>query len=485
MPADVPTPGSQPRRLAIGIDVGTSSVKATVITSDGETRSYQSTPYGSTSSVADGVEQNPDDWWAAVVEVLDALLADFADIGPATTVIGLTGQMHTSVLIDSGGRVIRPAMLWSDKRAVAECAALTLEVPEIAEIIGNSVMPAFTVAHLAWVRKHEPDAYARIARVLVPKDEIRRRLGAGVATEPSDASGTGILNFTTDEWSTRILDAIGLSVSVMPMIIASHATSGVVTVHAGGPAQHFDRLLGVPIVGGAGDQAAQAVALGIDSPGHVGISIGTSGVAFVALDEPRLGAFRHAFPNQWLSLDSTHAAGLALSWLSRLTGVPVPQLAEQPAEAETAPIFLPYLQGHRDQAGAPGSLVGLEANHQAGDIAYAVMEGVAYELVRLAETVGIDALPPGPVHLGGGGGRSTRWRQLLANALGRPVLFSDRDSSFGAAALGAQSAGWYGRFEANDSLSSIEALPDASLSHLTSTRRSRFNQSAEALAALA
>jgi xylulokinase len=461
------------RRIAIGLDVGTSSVKATAITSTGESFVHQSSPYESSTPRNGWVEQDPADWWAAIGEALSSLILDLPDAGPENTTIGLTGQMHSSVLLDSHDELVRPVILWADKRAIDECAWLTETVPEIEAIVGNPIMPAFSIAHLAWLKTHEPESFARISRVLVPKDEIRRRLGAGVFTEPSDASGTGILDTRTDTWSLSILNALGLHPSIMPPVIASHAVSGVVRELPPGSAE-LNRLLGVPVVGGAGDQAAQAVALGVTAAGQLGISIGTSGVAFQTLDTPRVRSFRHAYDARWLALDSTHAAGLALAWFARIGQTSVSHLAEAPVSAADAPVFLPYLQGHRDQIGAPGALVDLDVRHGAADIGYAVMEGVVFELVRLAESISGGEVPPGPVHVGGGGGRSARWRGLLANALDRSVIFSDRDSSFGAAAIAAESAGWIVEFHANDDVKPAQSHPDLSLRASIAQRHSRF-----------
>jgi len=434
-------------RFAIGIDVGTSSVKGTLIADDGSTDTRRSQPYPTSSPTPKATEQNPDDWWRAVGDVLEQLVADHPQIGARTTTVGLTGQMHTSVLRDAGGDLIRPAILWSDQRGTRQCEDITRRVPDIAAITGNPLLPAFTLVHLSWLAQHEPGAFTAIASVAAPKDDIRRRLGAGTVTEPSDASGTSLLDFRTDAWSPRIAAAIGLPLGVLPPVRPSHEVTGVITR---APTTTLDQLLGIEVVSGAGDQAAQAVALEVTSAGRLGFSLGTSGVAFQSLDQPRQGSFRHAYPHRWLALDSTHAAGLALSWWSGMTGRPVQELALGSNNPEAAPIFLPFLQGHRSAAGPPGALIGLDIRHTSADIGYAVMEGVTFEMVRLAESVGDGDVADGQVHLGGGGGASPRWRQLLADALQRTVVYTDRDSSFGAALLAAESAGWAERFRAAD-----------------------------------
>jgi len=474
---------SRSRRIAIGLDVGTSSVKATAVTDEGDIVGVTSTPYPTAIPFDGAAEQNPDHWWAAVGEVLDGIAAKLPDLEADRTVIGLTGQMHTSVLLGEYDEVLRPAILWSDKRSARECAELVQAVPDYAAITGNPPMTAFTVAHLMWVRRHEPEVAGRVRAVLNPKDEIRRRLGAGSFTEPSDASATGLFDTRTGEWSGTVGSPAGVDVKVLPAIAASHDATGVVRSLPGGIAAEnsaLGRLRGARVFGGAGDQAAQAIALGVTSPGTLGLSLGTSGVAFGSVSEPQNGAFRHAYPDTWLALDSMHAAGLSVAWLARLLGVPVPELSADVAPEE-CPLFLPYLQGHRGGSGAPGSFVGLDAHHLAPHLAYAVMEGVAFELARLGE--GIGALDPAmPVRLGGGGGRNPLWRKIIASAFGRNVFYNDRDSSFGAAVVAAEGDGWWTGSASDDTASGVVTDPDPSMVVAMVDRRQRFESISRALA---
>lgn len=469
-------------RVALGIDVGTSSVKVTAITESGRVRTASSAPYSTAMPFDGAAEQNPDDWWSAMVPATSGLLGDLIDngarISPETTIIGLTGQMHTSVLLGTTGEVVHPAMLWADKRAVAECRELMERVPSFADITGNVPMPAFTIAHLMWLRRHRPEAAAKLALVLNPKDEIRRRLGAGATTEPADASGTGLFDIRSDTWSQTVMDAIQLDPGVLPSVAPSHAVSGTVRGDAGSPPL-LELLAGVPVTGGGGDQATQAVALGVTRPGQVGLSLGTSGVVFAALAQPQPGCFRHSYEGLWLALDSTHAAGLSLAWLASVTGTEVPVLTSSQAGPDDSPLFLPYLQGHRDSLsdgrGVPGAFVGLQAHHTREHLAYAVMEGVAFELARLAESLGVKG--GDELRLGGGGGRSERWRGLIASAFGRPVSFADRDSSFGAAVIAAESAGWADEFAAANSAEAVVTQPTLELDE----RRTRFEDARTSL----
>lgn len=428
-------------RGALGIDIGTSSVKATLIFQDGTSRSSRSGAYPTDRPHEGWAEQDPERWWTAVGEAVAPL---GAAIDGADVTIGLTGQMHTSVLTDSSGAVVRPAILWSDQRSAQQAAELMLRHPEVAEISGNTLIPAFTLSHLLWLREHEPAVLNRAHTIAVPKDHLRARLGAGCATEPSDASAMALLDYRTDHWSAELLRHAHMRESQLPPVVASHAFTGTVTT----PPPGAEALRGSRVVGGAGDQAAQAVALGVTVAGSVGVSLGTSGVAFSALQKPAAQSFRHAFPNTWLALDSMHAAGLALTWWSRITGVAVPKLSAGAVERTHPPLFLPHLQGHRGMHGAPGAFIGLDSGQDAFDLARGIMEGVAAELVALVGSVGGSDAPM--VHLGGGGGRSPVWRQILADALDRPVSFSDRDSSLGAALIAAEAAGWADEFHAAD-----------------------------------
>lgn len=434
--------GTKPRRYALGLDIGTSAVKASLLADDGVTDTATSPGYPTANPQSGHAEQDPDDWWRAVGDVLAELLGRHSEVDATTTTIGLTGQMHTSVMRDEVGALVRPAILWSDRRAVAECEALSAAHPRWAEVTGNSLIPAFTAAHLAWVRAHEPELFARVRTVSVAKDEIRSRLGAGWATEPTDASAMCLMDTRTDQWSADLLGAVGITSDALPPIVPSGSVTGMVHDVPGPMANR--RLLGAQVVGGAGDQFALAIALGVVEGDSLGLSLGTSGAAVQSLTAPRLGAFRHAYPDRWLALDSTHAAGLALAWWSAIVPTsfgevdPVDHLTTHPA-----PTFLPYLQGQRSGRGAPGTLTDLHVSHGPADLAYAVLEGVAQEMVRLARSVSGSSLGPGAVGIGGRAGLIPGLRALIAAGLDRPVRFSDRGSAFGAAVLAAQGAGWF------------------------------------------
>lgn len=427
-------------RFAVGLDVGTSAVKGAVLTSDGDYYSYASAGYPLSSPSPAWAEQDPDDWWVAVGEVLSLILDAHPSMVGANTVIGLTGQMHTTVIRDASGDLLRPAILWSDARSARAVESLRATVDGWESRTGYAPIPAFTSAHLRWIGDNEPETFARIATVAVPKDDIRHRLGAGWATEPSDASAMNLMDTRTDRWAPELLSAVGIRHTALPEIVESSQFTGVVRSLPDGV--DGARLLGAHVIAGAGDQAAQAYALGAVGYGEVAISVGTSGAAMQAISAPRPGAFRHCVPATWLALDSTHAAGLALAWWADVAGIPVESSVSPSAPADELPLFLPYLQGGRGHDGVPGTLTDLRASHSSTDIMHAVAEGVGIELVRLVREATGGAVPEAPIGVGGRAGKNATIRSVLAAGLGRPVRYADRGPAQGVALLAARSAGW-------------------------------------------
>lgn len=424
---------------SIGIDVGSSSVKATILTKDGTALDVRSAAYSTSHPHPGWAEQDPDDWWEAVGEVLGDLLSQVPEAHAGNTVLGLTGQMHTSVLRGADGSLLRPAIMWSDQRASAEVEELNARRPDLPGITGNDLVPAFTLAHLLWLYRHEPDLLRRAARVCVPKDDIRARLGAGWATDPSDASATAMLDTRAGTWDPSLVAETGLTVGVLPPVVPSSEVTGRISELPPGPAS-LERLLGMAVVTGAGDQEALAYALGATAPGDLVMALGTSGAAMQPSPVPYPGAFRHVPAETWLVLDSNHSAGLAVDWWSEVTGAPIQRLLDEATGIRAegiaqGPVFLPYLQGHRTAQGAPGSLIGLHISHRRPDITLAVLAGIALEMRRLAENVNGGTVPPGAVTIGGGLSRSPVFRKILASTLNREVKSSQRDGCHGAAMI--------------------------------------------------
>jgi xylulokinase len=365
--------------------------------------------------------------------------------------IGLSGQMHGAVLLDAGERVLRPAILWDDGRAAAECAELEAGV-DVRGLTGNAAMPGFTAPKLLWLRKHEPRVRDAVRRVLLPKDWLRLRLTGDAVSDCSDASGTLWLDVAARRWSAPMLAACGLDEGHMPRLVEGSAPSGALRDDV---ARAWGLRPGILVAGGGGDNAASAVGVGAVRAGEGFVSLGTSGVVFAVGDRfrsaPERGvhAFAHALPGRWHQMSVMLSAAGALSWATRLLRVgseaELVQAAAglSPAQRARAPIFLPYLSGERTPHNDPhatGVFVGLRHEHDAAAIGHAVLEGVAFGLRDGLDAMrGVDA-DESPLAVVGGGGRSDDWAAMLATVLGRVLLRGDDAGS--AAALGAARLGW-------------------------------------------
>jgi xylulokinase len=481
----------------LGVDLGTSELKALLLDDAHRVVGTAAEPLAIRRERPLWSEQHPDDWWAA----LDRVLRRLRDAHPAAMAavrgLGPAGQMHGAVLLGSDDRVLRPAILWNDGRSSAECEALARAVPALEAIAGNRAMAGFTAPKLLWVRAHEPEIYAATAKVLLPKDWLRLRLSGEYATDASDASGTLWLDVARRRWSEALLDACGLTVDQLPRVVEGSEVAGRLR---GALAERWGLRAGVPIAGGAGDNAASAVGIGAVGPGEGFVSLGTSGVVFLADDTHRANApaavhaFCHALPGRWHRMSVMLSATSALRWARTLLG-----LADEAALLEAAgsldrgrraraPLFLPYLAGERTphaDADATGVLFGLEHAHGAAAVAYAVVEGVTFGLLD-----GWQALAPAPgsvasLALVGGGARGTLMGQMLASALGVPLQLEFASATAGA--LGAARLAWLadgGRFadvcQAGAAVRTLE--PDASEAQLLHARHARFRALYPALA---
>lgn len=438
-------PQNQPMPKLLGIDVGTSGCKALLIDETGRVLAQGAAEYPLSVPRPLWAEQDPADWWAGVQVCL-------AQIGePAPDAIGLTGQMHGAVFLDAQDQVIRPAILWCDQRTAEECAWIDAAYGKerVRETTGNPPLTGFQAPKVLWLRNHEPDAFARVRSVLLPKDYIRLLLTGVKATEVSDASGTGVFDVHERTWATEMIHRLGLDPRWFPPASESHVTTSATTGGGGLRA-------GVPVVGGGGDQAAGAVGTGAVEPGIVSVSLGTSGVVFTALDAPNYDpdgtahTFCHA-NGAWHAMGVMLSCGGALRWL-RDTMYPGENYDRVNAEAEAAPpgcdglTFLPYLTGERtphNDPSARGSWSGLTLGHGRGHLARAVFEGATFGLLdgmaRL-EALGATA---GEIRLTGGGAKSAFWRQMIADAFGRTCLTleSDEGPAYGAAILAGVGAG--------------------------------------------
>jgi xylulokinase len=437
--------------MYLGLDLGTSALKALLLAPNHRVLALTerglavSTPHPLWS------EQDPLDWETALVAALDELAARAPEAMRAVRGIGLTGQMHGAVALDAAHRPLRRAILWNDGRSFAECAALDEACPQAPALTGNRAMPGFTAPKLLWMARHEPDLFARIALVLLPKDYLRLRLTGAAISDMSDASGTFWLDVAHRDWSDELLAASGMKRAQMPALAEGNAIAGRLRPEW---AARWGMGADVLLAGGAGDNAASAVGMGIVRPGQGFLSLGTSGVIFRATggfapNAPAcIHAFCHALPGRWHQMSVMLSAAASLRWVTHLTGRAneAALLAEikvlRPDEREAAPLFLPYLSGERtphNSATARGAFLGLSPSHGPAALGYAVLEGVAFGLrdglLALGGGAGAEELL-----LVGGGSRSALWNQMLADRLGVTLHLAEGGAAAGA--LGAARLAW-------------------------------------------
>jgi xylulokinase len=443
----------------IGIDTSTTATKAVVVDATGVVVGEGVEEYGYEIPRPGWSEQDPARWWDATVGAVRAALAAAGIDGDAVAAVGLTGQMHGLVLLDERHEVLRPAILWNDQRTAEQCDAIRDRVgaERLIEVTGNDALTGFTAPKLLWVRDHEPDLYARAAHVLLPKDHVRLRLTGDLALDKADGAGTLLFDVAARDWSPEVLDALELPAAWFPTTYEGPEVTG--TVHAEAAAATGLRV-GTPVVAGGGDQAANAVGVGVVDPGTMALSLGTSGVVFAATDAPtvepsgRAHAFCHAVPDRWHMMGVMLSAAGSLRWF-RDTLAPGVGFAELVAEAGSVPagsdglLFLPYLTGERTPHPDPrarGAFVGLHVGHQRPHLTRAVLEGVAFGLGDGLQLM-LDAGMPAPTQIraSGGGVRSPLWRQVLADVLDTPLATVDtaEGAAFGAAVLATVAAGWF------------------------------------------
>ena len=408
----------------VGVDVGTSAVKGVAIDEEGRVLAVASAEYPLSRPHPGWSEQEPEDWWRAAEEVLGRLPE-----GP----VGLSGQMHGLVVLDGEQRVLRPAILWNDQRTAAECSEIEERVglARLVELTGNRALTGFTAPKLLWLRRHEPELYGRIRHVLLPKDYVRLRLTGELAVDVADASGTLLFDVRRRCWSAEVCAALEIPLEWLP------------------PAHESTEI------GGAGDQAAAALGVGIARPGPVSVVLGTSGVVFAALPgyqhdaQARLHTFCHAVPDTWHAMGVMLSAAGSAAWLR---GVLVAELEDLEHEAERwSPgteglLFAPYLAGERTPHPDPdarGAFTGLTASHDRGALWRAMLEGVAYGLRDSLELLRELGARPESGRVSGGGARSELWLRILASVLGLPLetTESGEGSAFGAALLAGVRAG--------------------------------------------
>jgi xylulokinase len=406
----------------VGLDIGTTGVKALAISNSGEVLASAEEEYPLSTPLPGWSEQDPEDWWAASQSVL-------ARLGVEDVRVGLSGQMHGLVCLDAEGEVLRPAILWNDQRTAAECAEIEERVglERLIALTGNRALTGFTAPKLLWLRRHEPAVYGRIDRVVLPKDYVRYRLSGEWAIDAADASGTLLFDVANRRWSDDVLAALEIPAEWLPPV--SESTE----------------------VAGAGDQQAAALGVGVIEPGTVSVVLGTSGVVLGALPayahdaQARVHAFCHAVPGTWEAMGVMLNAAGSLRWLRDVLA-PAASFGELTAEAARTEAgaggitFLPYLQGERTPHADPdarGAFVGLALHHDRGALVRAVLEGVAYGLRDSLELLRELGVAPETGRASGGGARSRLWLEIVASVLGLPLerTVVDEGSAYGAALL--------------------------------------------------
>ncbi len=433
--------------MYLGLDLGTSGVKALLMDTEQRIVASANCMLQVTRSHPGWSEQEPGEWIRAGEEALDALKASHGKALAAVKGIGLSGQMHGATLLDRADRVLRPCILWNDTRSYRQAAQLDAD-PRFRAITGNIVFPGFTAPKLVWVRENEPELFARVHSVLLPKDYLRLWLTGEHVADMSDASGTSWLETGKRQWSDELLAATGMSRGQMPRLVESSAPSGTLRANLAG---RWGMTPPVVVAGGAGDNAASAIGMGTVTAGSAFVSLGTSGVLFAATARYRpnpdsaVHTFCHALPHTWHQMGVILSATAALDWLAGVTGSSPRELTAALGDTLVSPgpvTFLPYLSGERtphNDATIRGVFAGLAHESDRPALTRAVMEGVAFALRDSLEALRAAGTDLRRVTAVGGGSRALYWLKVLATALNLPIDLpaeGDFGAAFGAARLG-------------------------------------------------
>lgn len=453
--------------LLLGIDLGTSSIKTILFNPEtSQLLATASQEYPIHKPAPNRAEQDPTEWWQATINAVRQVItrAERNDVAA----VSLSGQMHGTVLLDKYNRPLHPAIIWADQRSADACTTLveTLGANEYAATTGTLPAVGFLGATLVWLAAHQPDLLQASKHVVLPKDYIRLQMTGQVATDVSDAAGTGIFNISAAEWATPILEKVQLPYHLLPPVLASTGIAGQLTSAA---AAALGLPAGIPVIAGCADQPAQAVGNGLVTPGKASITTGSGGQIFVPLQakgrrvptDPRLHVFNHAAPDMWYVLGAILSAGLSLRWLRNITGLAqnpnayaiLSREASKIGPGSDGLIFLPYLSGERTPYMDPlarGGFIGLTHYHSRGHLARAVMEGVTLAMRQALEISLNLGGEIGTVIAAGGGAESDVWRQIQADIFGLPLRQSllTEQAGVGAALLAGVGAGIYPNLEA-------------------------------------
>jgi len=453
----------------LGIDLGTTGVKVLLVSEKGEVVASGKGEYPLLMPRPNWAEQDVADWWNATVTAVRSCLAQAcATTGKEVKVaaVGLSGQMHGSVFIGNKGEVLRPAILWNDQRTAEQCRQITdiVGAEKLVELTSNRALAGFTAPKILWLKQNEPGYYAKVSKILLPKDYLRYKLTGAFATEVSDASGTLLFNVRERKWSAEMLDALEITGGWLPDCFESTVISSRVSASA---AKLTGLAEGTPIVGGGGDQAAGAVGNGIVNTGVASCVLGTSGVVFWHCDTPaydpqaRLHSFCHAVPGKWHMMGVTLAAGGSLRWFrdnlcqdikmdAEKKGIDpyetITGMAQRVSVGAEGLLFLPYLAGERTpyaDADARGAFLGLSLRHTREHMARSVMEGITMSLKDCLELGKQSGVPASRIYLSGGGARSAFWQQMAADIFEIEVarVGIDEGPAYGAALLAAAGVG--------------------------------------------
>jgi xylulokinase len=455
-------------RFFLGIDVSTTGAKALLINDHGQVAASATTPLNLSTPKPLWSEQDPYEWWTATTSSIRQALAQANTSGAQVQAIGLTGQMHGLVLLDRQNKVLRPAILWNDQRTGAECEEITQKVgaENLLRITGNQALTGFTAPKILWVRNHEPDVYAQIAHILLPKDYVRFRLTGDYAVDKADGAGMLLFDLTQRDWSGEVLETLNIPQAWLPQTFEGPEITGRLSAAA---AAETGLPAGLPVVAGGGDQAAQAVGVGAVTPGIVALTLGTSGVVFATTSGPfiepqgRLHAFCHSVPGAWHFMGVMLSAAGSLQWYrdTLARGESFDNLLAPAADVPPGSdglYFLPYLTGERTPYPDPlarAAFIGLTVRHSQAHMTRAVLEGVAFglrdsmELIKQASVSGSAADPAGritQVRVSGGGARSPLWRQILSDVLDTELVTvnTTEGAAFGAALLAGVGVGAWG-----------------------------------------
>ena len=446
-------------QLLLGIDVSTTGAKALLIDAAGSVLGVANTPLTLSTPRPLWSEQDPYEWWAGAAASVRQVLAETGVAAADIAAIGLTGQMHGLVLLDDAGQVLRPAMLWNDGRTQAQCDEMRARIgrERLIQVTGNDALTGFTAPKILWVQENEPEVWAQARHILLPKDYIRYRLTGDYASDRAGGSGTILFDLKTRTWSPEMLAALDIPASMLPPTFEGPQITGVVSAAAAG---ETGLVAGTPVVGGGGDQAAQATGVGAVEPGIIALTLGTSGVVFAttptALVEPqgRLHAFCHTVPDRWHFMGVMLSAAGSLQWHrdTLAPGVSFDDLVQEAAgitPGSEGLLFMPYLTGERTPHPDPlarAAWVGLTIRHSRAHMTRAVLEGVAFGIkdsFTLIQGAGLGSIDQ--VRISGGGARSPLWRQIMADVLGVELVTvnTTEGAAFGAALCAAVGAGLY------------------------------------------